>query len=115
MEGLFRDVESIKRIFNMSKKVIIFSFEDDAFIEGLLEKLSHESVGDCLLILHSSNKKVSVNGLTCDSLDVTGLYHLYEFSDNIFEFSDTSQYGNLINYLNAGILTLDEFVEALTR
>ena len=41
------------------------------------------------------------------------MHHIYDFSDNVFIISDSDQYGSLFNYVNNGILTKQEMVEAL--
>lgn len=41
------------------------------------------------------------------------LYFLYEFSNKIQFVSQLSQYASMLNYLSTGLLTEDEFLEAL--
>lgn len=41
------------------------------------------------------------------------LYNMYEFSNRVQLISLSSQYASMFNYLSSGILTEDEFIEAL--
>lgn len=45
--------------------------------------------------------------------DILKLYYLYEFSDRVVLFSQESIFGGLLNYVDTGILTMDELVRAL--
>ncbi len=53
-------------------------------------------------------KKKSVNQIS----EILKLYRLYDFSDRLFVISETSQYGNLFNYEENGVLSPEELVEA---
>ena len=43
------------------------------------------------------------------------LYHLYEFSDRFFVLSANKMFGGLFNFLNLGLLNLEEFFIALLK
>ena len=45
--------------------------------------------------------------------EVLEIYHLYDFSDRITVIVDSKQYGGLFNYVNNGILTKEEMIDAL--
>ena len=45
--------------------------------------------------------------------DILKLYYLYEFSDRVVLFSQESIFGGLLNFVDTGILTMNELVRAL--
>ena len=47
--------------------------------------------------------------------EINKLYRSYEFSDKIQMIVNSKQYGSILNYLSTGILSEEEFFEALLR
>lgn len=45
--------------------------------------------------------------------DILDMYRLYEFSDRLVLFSQEENFGGLLNFVDTGILTMDEAVESL--
>lgn len=45
--------------------------------------------------------------------EVREMYFMYDFSDRVSVISDTSQYGSLFNYLENGVITIEDMMEAL--
>lgn len=43
------------------------------------------------------------------------LYHTYQFSDRFQVISDETMYGTIFNYVDTGILTMEEAFDALLR
>ncbi len=43
------------------------------------------------------------------------LYHMYECSDRFKVLTDSRMYGSLLNYVDTGLLTMEEAAEALLR
>lgn len=41
------------------------------------------------------------------------MYHTYEFTDHIRIITHDKKYGSMLNYLETGLLTEDEYIEAL--
>lgn len=51
--------------------------------------------------------------LLIEDPEVMNLYRMYEFSDEIIVFSESSQYGSIWNYVRRGLLTAEEAIDAL--
>lgn len=64
--------------------------------------------------LHKSGKKVLVLPADeCEGLE--GLYYTYEFSDRIRVAGRSRLYGSLMNYVDLGLLTEQEMLEAVLQ
>ena len=51
--------------------------------------------------------------LLTDDRSIFELYSIYDFSDRLVIMTDSKQYGSIWNYVDAGILTIEEAIDAL--
>lgn len=73
----------------------------DAFVNKLDKKLQ----GEDKLILRSGTKKYFSQS---EESAIKKLYLMYEFSDKVRLLEGSTQYGNLQNYVETGLLTWEE-------
>ena len=89
IENLLMQFTKSKALHNIEKKVIIYGYLEDV-------------QNDQYRVITKSEYEDSVN-----------LYHMYEFSDKFKVISDSIQYGSMLNYLSTGVISQEEYFEAL--
>lgn len=107
------------------EKIVIFDCESK-WLENLLasiqEYISTQGFNKKILMLHTtnniildmSNENVEIHVLSREDMDgMLQLYSTYEFSNRVILLTFKSQYPSMLNYLSQGILTEEEFIEAL--
>ena len=63
-----------------------------------------------------SNSQITYRQITSEQqTELLKIYHMYEFSDRFRVVSRDSRFGGIWNYVDAGILTEQEALEALAR
>ena len=63
-----------------------------------------------------SNRRIAYRKITAEQqAELLRIYHMYEFSDRFRVVSWDSRFGSIWNYVDAGILTEQEALEALVR
>lgn len=71
------------------------------------------SVGEVSL---ESNPQITYRQITTEQeTELIKTYHMYEFSDRFRVVSRDSRFGSIWNYVDAGILTEQEALEAIVR
>lgn len=106
--------QELEEKLNKGFRIILFDYCDQELLKKLfnskkskqidLEIWSSINVSNCDLIKILSNK---------DMAELIEQYCLYEFTDQIRVVSKSSQYGSMLNYLSTGIMTEEEYFEAL--
>lgn len=118
MENLTKEMESYITEYD---KIIIFD-DRDGYIASLKKHIM-----TCAALHASSKKYIFLGLLPYDESEVlsyvrvipeeydkiSSLYCMYEFTDKIIFISKTPRHGLLLNYVSAGVLTEDEYYEAL--
>lgn len=77
-----------------------------------------------ILDMHKDIKMLSVDGrcnrhenaqvITRDEeREILDFYHMYEFSDKFLVLENSSQYGSVFDYVEAGIISFDEAIRSL--
>lgn len=84
----------IAKKYNVTEKILIL------VIDGLDELEFSEN------IVCKKISKVDMHNLCL-------LYHMYDFSDKICMVDNNERFGTLFNYLHTGILSEDEFIDAI--
>lgn len=63
-----------------------------------------------------SNLRITYRQITTEQqTELLKIYHVYEFSDRFRVVSRSGQFGSIWNYVDAGILTEQEALEAIAR
>lgn len=63
-----------------------------------------------------SNSQITYRQITADQqAELLKIYHMYEFSDRFRVVSRDDQFGSIWNYVDTGIMTEQEALEALVR
>lgn len=122
--SLHKNNLSLEKYIEGYEKVIIFdckckkvidlfnyfiNYKDLGKITSKIVILSTEKIN---VTLQSSNVDVCVISKT-DLTFLLNIYRMYEFSDRITLISESSQYPSLLNYILTGMLTEEEFIDAL--
>lgn len=102
---------------NDKKAIIIYNVKNLSLIKKIKNKITNNTDGveiyvDKNLKQARDNKYIQVIS-SSEMLDILRLYQLYEFTDKIIVISDDCQYPNMFNYIQQGILSEDELVDAL--
>lgn len=112
-------IKEIKKNIEQYDSILIFDSRNKS-IENLMKQFLKSKV------LHKTDKKVIIYGYLeniqndqyrvitkSEYEDSINLYHMYEFSDKFKVISDSAQYGSMLNYLTTGIISQEEYFEAL--
>ncbi len=109
--------EILEKIKQASEKGIVFLYEDceESYFAIILDKSAY-----CNKKIEIWNSESAINSMPELAIvtkeefeEVKKLYHTFEFSNRIIDVSNSSNYPSLFNYVNQGILTEEELVEAL--
>ncbi len=95
--GWFREIEFA---VNTHEKIVVCGKDNDSLV--LLRKMPGLQNRIRVVELESG-----------DMADFLRFYKMYEFSDRICVLEETKQYGSLLNYLKTGLLSQEEYSEAL--
>ena len=98
--------------------------EEEGLANALYGYEAAKKIDTKVLILSSGRNcckccKEDTSGITwryitdSEMQDILKLYYLYDFSDRIALFSQESIFGGLLNFVDTGILTMDELARAL--
>lgn len=103
-----KDLEQFDRI------LLIIDMCDRPFPAGMGAKnILILSVGTVPL---ESNLQITYRQITTEQqAELLKVYHMYEFSDRFRVVSRDSRFGSIWNYVDAGILTEQEALEAFVR
>jgi hypothetical protein len=98
-----------------AKTVILFDCEKRDYLDLLVREVNSRNLAN-VEVWHgfdgiSDNDKVKKKSYE-QICEILKLYRLYEFSDRLFVISEDPQYGNLFNYVENGVLSPEELVEA---
>lgn len=105
--------KQVEDIIAAGYKIVLCDIKQDKIINEL-QKV--EKYGNIKLYICSRH---AVNYSNCNSTFYTYqeefkmLYSMYEFTDKLILLSDNTCYPTLMNYVKQGILTIDEFIEAI--
>lgn len=77
----------------------------EAFVQKLGEKLKAK---EKLVLGNGAEKMFSRE----EEIDIKKLYLMYEFSDKVRLLEDSPQYGSLQNYVENGLITVEEAKKA---
>ncbi len=94
-------------IFNLNNLVVLHSLYD-CLVCGMYSNIE----------IWQSIEEMPMQSQSCylvkDQLEeIIEIYCMYQFSDKVSVVTNSAQYGNLINYIQTGIITEKEFVDAL--
>lgn len=98
-------------------KVVIFQDINPQWVSAVCSKISKSPQrGRTLLLItdhidayeNSDVKEVSRKEMR----EILELYYMYEFSDRVQIISSGHRFGTLLNYVDTGLLTFDEAIEA---
>lgn len=106
----------MEELLSARKRVILLATYDKKILD-YVEEILNNRLMENVEIWHCINdveqgsrlRRISAEEMK----DVLEIYRIYDFSDKVIFISDSEQYGNLFNYVNNGILTTEEMVEAL--
>ena len=117
MDGLSYDRDIISNLEEVlsAKKIILFDCGKRDYLDLLVKEINGRNLTN-VEVWHgldgiSDNEKIKKKSSNQIS-EILKLYRLYDFSDRLFVISETSQYGNLFNYVENGVLSPEELVEA---
>lgn len=113
-------LENIDKYISEFEHVIIFDTRDQG-IKKLVDLLFSSE------ILKYGSKRILIIGVDNFYIDnssymaiteneyriIQNYFNMYEFSDRLCIVSPTSQYGSMLNYLYTGLITEEEYLEAL--
>lgn len=86
----------------------------DSFVSKIGDYLDKKRRKDILLIKQNKIKEKYNNGVNDSDLEkLFKLYRIYEFSDRVILISKEKNYGDLFNYVNTGLISEREMLEAL--
>lgn len=110
-------LRKIDNVLTDGYKVFVFSTEESISLK-MIEKILENDSKVYLIVPESFNcGNFPISNFEVFSIDemeyLSNVVRLYEFSDKIIFFSDDSVYPGIRNYVNQGILTEKEMVEAL--
>ncbi len=106
----------LERIFNRGNRVILYNY-DNQFILNMLSdsldrlELSSVIIWHCIEKYTDSKCTKKIDRKMME--DVIELYKTYDFSDKIIVLDKSEQYGDLLNYVRNGVLTVEEMIDAL--
>lgn len=119
--GSDRAIHMIEGYINKYKKIIVFDdrqsdiakLKDDLFYSTIIENVHKNN-----LFIGTKNvsdlRNVTYVDISDDEMgELLSIYRLYEYTDKIRLVSSDNQYGTMINYLSVGIMTKEEYFNAL--
>jgi len=110
------DLKKLGMLIEDGKKIILFDCSDMKLLKSIVQWIIECKIDD-LVIWQSIEKSLTdeyVEFISKKTMcDIVSMYHMYDFSDKVLLVSNITQYGNLFNYVNTGILTKQEMVDAL--
>lgn len=115
--GLNTDyLQSLKNLINNGTKIILIDYPDVGLIK-IFDYVAREHNTTNLEIWQSIEETLISDRLKFipkeELSKIISLYCMYDFSDKVSLVSDCSQYGSMFNYVNNGILTNNEMVDAI--
>lgn len=117
----FPIIVEIEKALNKYERIFIFDSADQQ-VKVLLDNFCRKILStDCarkILIFANGYILEDINevfkSITSEEYwEILEIYSMYEFSDCIQFVSKSSQYGTILNYLSMGLMTEEEFFEAL--
>ena len=104
--------EEIKR----GIRIFLFNLNDKLFLHDICEIIGENYISD-IEVWHCMDCDFHYDTAryieTEDMENIMELYRTYDFSDKVTVITDNGIYGNLFNYMNTGVLTKREMIEAL--
>ena len=116
IERLQKDLEKFDRIFLFSRKSspnVRGEFCKSRALRETTKKILILSCADISDVKCKNCEFRRISGEERDTLEQ--LYRTYEFSNRFQVISDGLQCGSLMNYVKTGLITMEEFFEALLR
>lgn len=106
----------LERLISDGKKVLLFDSQDAVLLELFWKGLERHALSD-VEIWHSLDdfaEKGSLRHITQKQVEeILEIYRLYEFSDRVSLVSKSPQHGGLFHYVENGLLTTEEMVDAI--
>jgi len=110
------DLKKLGMLIEDGKKIILFDCADTKLLKYIVQWIIECKIAD-LVIWQSIEKSLTdeyVEFISKKTMcDIVSMYHMYDFSDKVLLVSNITQYGSLFNYVNTGIFTKQEMVDAL--
>lgn len=79
------------------------------------DKYTYENWFDCIKsskAFKNTDKKVLILSSN-DCEDMISLFYTYEFTDKLRVIGRSNQYGSLLNLVNLGLITKDDYIESM--
>ena len=111
-------IEQIENILKQNENLLLISSDvfTDMFEENKISNILKESPQNSLVGVYKSHM-IDSSQVSCKKnfYNIYRLYCMYEFSDNIHLLSNNKHYGTIFNYVDMGLLTLEEAIEVLLQ
>lgn len=118
----------LKRYLKEYNKIVIFdcdNLKDKEILDRFLLYVSKSGIFKSILIIAAECSNSEIINLDC-KIDIIifsqqeleaffEVYNMYEFSDKFTLVTNKCQYPSLLNYMSTGLLTENEFFQALMR
>jgi len=115
-------IRELENNLNKYDKVILINGLDNKNLdltELIIDYLEMKKVVIKILLLSSTISENDKQTYTVQKISkedeqiIVSLYRIYEFSDRFFLIDNGNHNGNLFNYVEKGLLTLEEAIEAM--
>lgn len=96
-------------------KVIIYYLENEEFLEKIVKKLENKQSNIriwSVLRIKKINRNIRIISYK-EAEEILRLFYLYEFTNRLIMFTESSGYPNIMNYVEQGIMTEEQVIDAL--
>ena len=100
-------------IINTDKILIIYNVSTLSILRKIMNKISDTICVVVVCVEKDLNQNEYIQVISDDEMhDILRYYQLYEFTDKMIVISDNPQYPSMFNYIQQGLLTEYELVDA---
>lgn len=113
-------ISELEKDIKQYKQVLLYLLDEGEMLKKLAESDSYKRYGASLKIYSVCTSEIEkIENLQVvsnqEAEDILKYYHMYEFSDRFKIIENHVQYGGLLNYVKNGMITEEEFMEAILR
>ena len=105
-------IRMIEMELQRNKKVVVLAQQDSEMLKMMQDMIADNKILN-VSIFHNIKSDIYSFVSEEDIETFLSKYYLFEFSDRLIVISNHVQYGSLLNYLNTGLFTKKEIIEAL--